>query len=40
MIVIVRPGSGSWYFTHPRSRVQGSKRHQIPDRVPQGNFFL
>ncbi len=22
-------GSGSWFFTHPGSRIQGSKRHRI-----------
>ncbi len=31
MIRVVHPGSGSWLFTHPRFRVQGSKRHWIPD---------
>jgi hypothetical protein len=31
MIRIVHPGSGSWFFTHPGSRIQGSKRHRIPD---------
>ncbi len=25
------PGSGSWYFTHPGSRIRGSKRHWILD---------
>jgi len=30
MIVVVHPGSGSWFFTHPGSRIQGSKRHHIP----------
>ncbi len=25
------PESGSWLFTHPGSRIQGSKRHRIPD---------
>ena len=25
------PGSGSWLFTYPRSRIQGSKRQRIPD---------
>jgi hypothetical protein len=25
------PGSGSWFFAHPGSRIQGSKRHRIPD---------
>jgi hypothetical protein len=31
MIRVVHPGSGSWFFTHPRSPIQGSKRHRIPD---------
>jgi hypothetical protein len=31
MIWIVHPGSGSGLFTHPGSRIQGSKRHRIPD---------
>ncbi len=31
------PGSRSWLFTHPGSRIQGSKRHRIPD--PQ-HWFL
>ncbi len=31
MILVVHPGSGSWFFTHPGSRIQGSKRHRIPD---------
>ncbi len=26
---VVHPGSGSWFFTHPGSRIQGSKRHRI-----------
>ena len=25
------PGSGSWFFTHPGSRIPGSKRRRIPD---------
>ncbi len=25
------PRSGSWFFTHFGSRIQGSKRHRIPD---------
>ncbi len=25
------PDSGFWFFTHPGSRIQGSKRHRIPD---------
>jgi hypothetical protein len=25
------PGSGCWLFSHPGSRIQGSKRHPIPD---------
>jgi hypothetical protein len=25
------PGSGSWFFTHPGSRIQASKRQRIPD---------
>ncbi len=31
MIRIVHPGSGCWLSTHPGSRIQGSKRHRIPD---------
>jgi hypothetical protein len=31
MIRVVYPGSGSGFFTHPGSRIQGSKRHRIPD---------
>ncbi len=31
MIRVVHPGSGSVFFTHPGSRIQGSKRHRIPD---------
>ncbi len=31
MVRVVHPGSGSWFFTHPGSRIQGSKRHRIPD---------
>ncbi len=27
--------SGSWFFTHPGSRIQVSKRHRIPDPDPQ-----
>ncbi len=29
MIWDVHPGSGSWFFTHPGSRIQRSKRHRI-----------
>ena len=28
MIRVVYPGSGSWLFTHPGSRIQGWKRHR------------
>ncbi len=31
----VHPGSGCWLSTHPGSRVQGSKKHRIPDLDPQ-----
>ncbi len=31
MIRVVHPGSGCWISTHPGSRIQGSKRHRIPD---------
>ncbi len=31
MIRVVHPGSGCWLFTHPGSRIQGPKRHRIPD---------
>ncbi len=30
-LFIPDPGSGSWLFTHPGSRILGSKRHRIPD---------
>ncbi len=30
-IRVVHPGSRSWFFTHPGSQIQGSKRHRIPD---------
>ncbi len=32
IIRVVHPGSrsGSWFYTHPGSRIQGSKRHRIP----------
>jgi hypothetical protein len=36
-------GSGSWFFTHPRSRIQGSKRHRILDPkhcLQQGHRIL
>jgi hypothetical protein len=33
MIRVVHPGFG--IFTHPGSRIQGSKRHRIPDPDPQ-----
>ncbi len=39
MIRVVHPRSGSWFFTHPGSRIQGSKRHRIPDLDPQHCFF-
>jgi hypothetical protein len=29
------PGSGCWLSTHSGSRIQGSKRHRIPDPDPQ-----
>ena len=31
MIQVVHPGSGSWFFTHPGSLIERSKRHRIPD---------
>ncbi len=34
------PGSESWFFTHPGSRIQGSKRHRIPDPDPQHWFLV
>ncbi len=34
MIRVVHPESGSWFFTHPGSRIQRSKRHRIPDPDP------
>ncbi len=35
--IILDPDPGSWscFFTHPGSRIQGSKRHQILDPDPQ-----
>ncbi len=30
-MVIPDPDPRSWFFTHHGSRIQGSKRHQIPD---------
>ncbi len=37
MIRVVHPGSRIWMLTstHPGSRIQGSKRHRIPDPDPQ-----
>jgi hypothetical protein len=35
MIRVVHPGSGCWLSTLPGSRIQGSKRHRIPDPDPQ-----
>ncbi len=35
MIRVVHLGSLSWFFTHPGSRIQWSKRHRIPDSDPQ-----
>ncbi len=29
------PGSRSWFFTHPGSQIQGSKRHRIPGQPKQ-----
>ncbi len=29
------PDPGSWFFTHPGSQIQGSKRHRITDPDPQ-----
>ncbi len=44
MIQVVHPGSGSWIriliFTHLGSRIQGSKRHRIPDPDPQHLFQM
>ncbi len=34
-LLIPDPGSGCWLSTHPGSRIQGSKRHRIPDPDPQ-----
>jgi hypothetical protein len=31
MIREVHPGSGSYFFTHLGSRIQGSKKHRIAD---------
>ncbi len=31
MIRDIHPGSGFWFFSHPGSRIQGIKRHRIPD---------
>ncbi len=27
------------FFTHPKSRIQGTKRHRIPDPVPQQDLL-
>jgi hypothetical protein len=35
IIRYVHPGSGSWFVTHLGFRIQGSKRHRIPDPDPQ-----
>ncbi len=35
MIRVVHHGSGSWFFTHPGSRIQGSKRHRMLNPDPQ-----
>jgi hypothetical protein len=35
MIQVVHPGTGSWIFTQTGSRIQGSKRHRIPDPDPK-----
>ncbi len=35
---VVHPGSGSWFFTHPVSRIQWSKRHRI--RIRNTRFSL
>ncbi len=42
MIRVVHPGSESWLFTHPGSRIQGSKRHRIPDpqHSPPPHFYV
>ncbi len=32
MIQNVQSGSGSWFFTHLGSRIQGTKSHRNPDR--------
>jgi hypothetical protein len=42
MIWVVHPGSdpGSRFFTHPGSRIQGSKRHRIPDLDPQHGLIM
>ncbi len=37
-ILVVHPGSGFWFFTHPGSR--GQKRHRIPDPDPQHCVLL
>ncbi len=35
MIWVVHPRSGSWFFNQSGSRIQGSKRHRMPDPDPQ-----
>jgi hypothetical protein len=35
MIQVVHPRSGSWFFTHPGSQIQGSKGHRIPEHCYQ-----
>jgi hypothetical protein len=37
MIWDVPPGSGSRFFPYPGSRIQGLKKHRIPDLVPGQN---
>ncbi len=34
-LFIPDPVSGCWLSTHPGSRIQGSKRHRIPDPDPE-----
>ncbi len=40
MIRFFHPGSGSCFFTHPGSRIQGSKGHRIPNPDPQHWLLL
>ncbi len=40
MIWVIHPGSGSLLLTHPGSRIQGSKKHRIPDPQHCKNYKI